>query len=55
MDKLRVNKFRRNFQKNGISVKEQLQKIQSEIFVNPSDSSGVYVIHSKVNDFIYIV
>jgi len=54
MENLRVNKFRRNSQENGFSVKEQLQKIHSEIFVYPSDSSGIYVIHSKITDFIYI-
>ena len=54
MENLRVNKFRRNNQKSGISVMEQLQKIQSEAFANPNNSSGIYVIHSKINDFIYI-
>jgi len=54
MKQLRINRFRKINQKNEFSVKEQLQRIQSEILVNPSDSSGVYVIHSKINDFIYV-
>lgn len=38
----------------GCQVRDQLQRIQSKISERPSQVSGVYVIHSKVNDFIYV-
>lgn len=54
MDKLRINKFRKRAEKTGISVEKQLKDIQSGLFLNPDEVSGIYAIHSKVNDFIYI-
>jgi group I intron endonuclease len=51
----RINKFRKLAEITKKSVAEQLQELNNlALLSNPSGKSGVYVFHSKINDFIYI-
>jgi len=51
----RQNKFRRIADTTGKSVTEQLLEMQNKSLLSVRGSkSGIYIFHSKVNDFIYI-
>ncbi|MDO9580532.1 MAG: GIY-YIG nuclease family protein [Bacteroidales bacterium] len=51
----RKNKFRKLAEIDNKSVQEQLQELNYKALLsNPTVKSGVYVFHSKADDFIYI-
>lgn len=55
-----MNKFKKisisssNLLRKQLSVKEQLEQISNNILANPRNSTGIYAIHSKFGDYIYI-
>jgi group I intron endonuclease len=51
----RKNKFRKMADTTGKSVTEQLQEMQNKTLLSGrGGKSGIYIFHSKINDFIYI-
>ena len=51
----RKNKFRKLAETTGIPVTEQLDELQNKALLSsPTGKSGIYIFHSKVNDFLYI-
>ncbi len=52
--KPRKNKLRKIAEQTEMAVAEQLKELQDQAFQsNPTGKSGVYVFHSKADDFLY--
>jgi len=51
----RKNKFRKLAETTGITVTTQLEELQMKAFSSGTvGKSGIYIFHSKINDFLYI-